>query len=264
MLLTTVPNVATNAGNYTVIGIINDVNYQGGATNTLTIGQAAASVTLGNLIQAYDGTARNVSVTTTPSGVSVSVTYNGSVNAPTNGGSYNVIATINNANYLGGATNTLVVVPPTSFVNGSPLSAARSGHIATMLPNGKVLVAGGVGSSGPLSSAELYDPATGTWTPTGTMNNYRYGPTATLLPGGKVLVAGGDNGGSLSSTELYDPATGLWTTTGGLNNARQQHTATLPDGKCWSREDLGNSTTGFLSVTELYDPATGCGRRLAD
>ena len=60
-----------------------------------------------------------------------------------------------------------------------------------MLPNGKVLVAGGDGDSGILTSAELYDPATGTWTATGSLTTARSIHTATLLPNGKVLVAGG-------------------------------------------------------------------------
>ena len=66
-------------------------------------------------------------------------------------------------------------------------------HTATLLPNGKVLVAGGVVTAAILlASAELYDPATGTWTATGSLNTARYYHTATLLPNGKVLVAGGD------------------------------------------------------------------------
>ena len=79
------------------------------------------------------------------------------------------------------------------------LNTARSCHTATLLPNGKVLVAGGVDTSGPLISAELYDPASGTWTATGSLTTARYLHTATLLPNGKVLVAGGlDNSGRSS------------------------------------------------------------------
>src|SRR5213594_4181884 len=79
---------------------------------------------------------------------------------------------------------------PTWTATGS-LGTARYGHTATLLPNGKVLVAGGVGPSGDLASAELYDPASGTWTATGSLNDARDFHTATLVPNGKVLVAGG-------------------------------------------------------------------------
>src|SRR5687768_9564 len=75
-----------------------------------------------------------------------------------------------------------------SWVTNSPMNGSRSGHSATLLSSGKVLVAGGSGTS-----AELYDPATGTWTVTGPMNVSHFGHTATMLPNGKVLVVGGNN-----------------------------------------------------------------------
>jgi hypothetical protein len=126
------------------------------------------------------------------------------------------------------------------------------------LPNGKVLVAGGGNSSGFLYSTELYDPASGTWTATGSLNITRSLHTATLLANGLVVVAGGYSpysGGILASAELYDPASQTWTTTGALNNARDYHTATLlPDGQVLV---AGGEYMSALASAELYDPASG-------
>src|SRR5207253_280736 len=109
---------------------------------------------------------------------------------------------------------------------GIPVTGISSGT-ATLLPNGKVLVAGG--------RARPYYPASGTWSATGSLNTTRFLHTATLLPNGKVLIAGGENSTPPFSTsaELYDPASGTWTTTGSLNTARAYgDTATLlPNGK---------------------------------
>jgi N-acetylneuraminic acid mutarotase len=144
-----------------------------------------------------------------------------------------------------------------AFLPASPLTAARYYHTTTLLPNGKVLVAGGWGISGITNRAELYDPATGTWTTTGSMTHARYLHTATLLPNGKVLVTGGeDSSGFLSSAELYDPLTGTWATTGALNAARELHTATLlPNGKVLATG--GWSQSGITNSSELYDPTAG-------
>ena len=108
------------------------------------------------------------------------------------------------------------------------LNTARYLHTTTLLPNGMVLVAGGLDNTfTATASAELYNPANGTWTPTGSLNTARTNHTATLLTNGRVLVAGGLGSGALASAELYDPATGTWTVTGSLNTARESHTATL-------------------------------------
>ena len=131
---------------------------------------------------------------------------------------------------------------------------------ATLLPNGQVLVVGGhytsIYGSFPLS-AELYDPATGSWSATGSPAILHYHHTATLLPNGRVLVVGGDgeNGNGLASAELYDPATGSWSATGSMITARTEHTATLlPNGQVLVVGGLGNVP---LASAELYDPATG-------
>src|SRR5437773_2543511 len=132
---------------------------------------------------------------------------------------------------------------PFTFGNTGSLDTGRYWHTATLLPNGKVLVAGGYDGGSYLSSAELYHPATGTWSATGSLSTGRLVHTATLLPNGKVLVAGGiGNSGDLASAELYDPASGTWSATGSLSTARYVPTATLlPNGKVLVAGGIGNS-----------------------
>jgi large repetitive protein len=143
------------------------------------------------------------------------------------------------------------------------MSNAREAHTATLLPDGKVLVAGGYGDTNDLASAELYDPTTGKWTLTGDLDG-RQGYTATLLPNGRVLVAGGNTDGntvSIASAQLYDQASGTWTTTGALNFPRSYHTATLlPNGKvlvAGGEFDTAANPFELVAPAELYDPVTG-------
>jgi WD40 repeat protein len=126
-------------------------------------------------------------------------------------------------------------------------------HTATLLPNGKVLIAAGINSGNdPEASAELYDPATGKWTATGSLATGRFFHTATLLLNGKVLVAGGGSPGT--SAELFDPASGTWAATGNLTTPRVRHTATLlSSGKVL----VTGGSDGPTNTAELYDPATG-------
>jgi N-acetylneuraminic acid mutarotase len=145
---------------------------------------------------------------------------------------------------------------------------ARLGHTATLLPSGKVLVAGGATPGGndpdgnplppiPLGSAEVYDPATNGWSPAGTLATARVGHTATLLPDGRVLVVGGrgTDGAALDSAERYDPQTNSWSAAGALGGARAEHAATLlPGGKVLVAGGR-NGTGAALAAARLYDPA---------
>ena len=141
------------------------------------------------------------------------------------------------------------------------LATARAYHEATLLPNGKVLIAGGYhGDFAPLAKAELYDPASATWTSTGTLAIPRYGHTATLLFNGTVLVAGGFNrNGWIAGAEVYDSASGTWTATGRLTTGAYEHTATvLPNGKVLVAGGVNaHGHPGELSRAELYDVGPG-------
>jgi len=118
----------TNAGSYAVVGTISDINYQGTATNVLVINPAAATVLVSNLSQVYNGTARPVAVTTVPAGLSTVVSYNGAASVPTNAGSYAVVVTVSNPNYVGSATNTLVVSPASAAVTLGSLNQTYTGN----------------------------------------------------------------------------------------------------------------------------------------
>jgi Kelch motif/Galactose oxidase, central domain len=105
----------------------------------------------------------------------------------------------------------------------------RSGHTATLLPDGKVLIAGGMRRNQDFyRSAELFDPASGKFQPTGEMTIARVGQAAVLLHSGKVLVIGGWIGhGCTDSAELYDPTTGKFTALSKMTGKRGQPSATL-------------------------------------
>jgi hypothetical protein len=152
-----------------------------------------------------------------------------------------------------------------TWANTGSMAQARWSHTATLLPDGRVLVAGGTsGNATPsLSSAELFNPDTGTWSPAASMTGPRVLHAATLLrePGcgahcGKVLVAAGRpvaNTGTLNTSELYNPATNTWAATGNLNEARYlTEMVQVGDGRALIAGGFGPTDTA-----ETFNPATG-------
>ena len=150
---------------------------------------------------------------------------------------------------------------PGKLSPGASLTTARSNHIAVLLPNNLVLVAGGTSGTSTLKSAELYDPVKNTWTATTDMGTARTGHIAVLLQNGKVLVAGGFDGkAALATAEIYDPSAGTWTATvGPMAYRHNYHTASLlADGKVLIAGGvLGPSIFADPTITEIYNPALG-------
>lgn len=152
-----------------------------------------------------------------------------------------------------------------SWTPAAGMKARRLGHTATLLPSGKVLVAGGAARD-PINahdSAEIYDPATGTWSSTGAMTTPRFFHKATLLPSGKVLVTGGFKdalGIALATAEMYDPATSTWSPVAHMKFGRGRHTAVLlSSGQVLVAGGLSNNNdnTSALNSSELFDPLSG-------
>jgi hypothetical protein len=152
-------------------------------------------------------------------------------------------------------------------VTGS-MATPRVSHTETLLPNGEVLVAGGIvgfncsiaAGCMPIytATAELYNPATGKWTTTSSMTTPRSDQGATLLQDGQVLVAGGiqnfpgqttNSPYWLASAELYDPSKGTWSSTGSMNKPHAVVATLLQNGQVLIAEDQ--------NAGELYHPSTG-------
>jgi N-acetylneuraminic acid mutarotase len=155
--------------------------------------------------------------------------------------------------------------PQTWSTTGS-MSTPRVLHTATLLSDGRLLVAGGLNSGRrPTATAELYDPSTDSWSSTGSMFTARSRHTATLLSNGRVLVVGGrdQSGASIATAELYDPQTGTWSSAASMTTARSYHRTTLlSDGRVLVTGGGHGFNTGPLieKTAEIYDPSTGMWR----
>ncbi len=190
----------TNAGSYAVVATVNDANYTGGASGTLTVAKAAATVTLGNLAATYDGSPKAATATTVPAGLTVSFTYNGGATAPTNAGSYAVIATINDTNYAGSASGTLVIAKAVATVTLTNLNQVYDGAPkpagATVTPADQVAVLTYNGSGTAPTNA-------GSYAVVGTVNAANYTGTAT----GTLTIAKASSTVALGQlVQVYDGA----------------------------------------------------------
>jgi pimeloyl-ACP methyl ester carboxylesterase len=202
------------------------------------IEQAIGSVTLGSLSQTYDGSAKAVTATTTPSGLAVTFTYNGSATVPTAAGTYTVVGTINDANYTGSATGTLMIDKASATISLGSLSQTYSG------------------------SAE---PATATTTPAGLTVNFTYNGLATIPTStGSYTVVGTINDanyqGSATDTLVINAATLTYT----ANVASMTYGSAVP-GLSGSvsgfvgTDNQGNATTGTLTFTPAATSTSGVG-----
>ena len=146
-----------------------------------------------------------------------------------------------------------------SVAPGAPMLEPRSGHSATLLLNGKVLIAGGMRRNQDFyRSAELFDPTTGKFQATGEMNLARVGQAAVLLRSGKVLIVGGWVGhGGTASAELYDPGTGKFSVLGKMTSRRGRPSATLlNNGDVLIAGGADHDTPGGIASAEVFHADT--------
>jgi uncharacterized repeat protein (TIGR01451 family) len=174
------------------------------------------------------------------------------------GGSANGVTTLNTADLYDPASGT--------FTATGAMAASRAQFASALLTTGTnagdVLVTGGFSQNltTPSQSAELYNPASGTFTATGNMTIPRIDQSATTLPNGQVLIVGGlstSNAQAVASAELYNPATGTFTATGSMGTARYNHTATLLNNGMVLIAGGRSAFDTYLDTAEIYNPTSG-------
>jgi hypothetical protein len=242
-VIVTVNAVASNGMSFTVPTLVSisvtpaTVSLPVGATKQFTATGTYSDNSQGNVTSNAAWTSSNASVASvSTAGIATGVDE----------GQATIQASVGAINGSASLTGT-----PSPFRLTGSLSTVRESYTATTLQNGNVLIAGGyVGGGSFTGAAELYNPATGVFTPTGSLSIPRAWHTATLLQNGNVLITGGTAaGGAANPAEIYNPSTGSFTYAASLNIGRSMHTATLlQNGQVLVVGGSGNTTA------ELYDP----------
>jgi hypothetical protein len=248
-VVVTVAGSMSNGVSFTVVPLVASLSLTSGSVGTqVTITGSGFGASQGASIVTFNGTAG-----APPVWNSASIT----VQVPPGATTGNVVVTV------GGipSNGTGFTVLPNGFKAASgQMAASRYGQTATQLTTGQVLIAGGMSSSGVVSSVDIYSLANQTITAANAMNIARWLHTATLLNDGTVLIAGGSdlaNDETLDSAEIYNPATGTFTLLSNtLNTARVGHTATLLNNGQVLIVGGYDPDTGLIADAELYDPPT--------
>ena len=256
-IVVTVNSVPSNGLNFTVLPTPNIASLSptsGSVGTSVSITGTNFGSTQGSSTVSFNGTPATTIGNWNPTQITATV--------PAGATTGNVVVTVN-----GVPSNGLNF----TVIAGTSLNVSRYLHSATLLDNGKILIAGGVscptaGSCAYLSSAEIYDPSAKLSTSTGSLAKARSAP-AVLLTSGKVLIAGGftcdsqATCSSLKSAEIYDPASGAFAGASNMALARDGHTMTLlADGKVLiaGGETCTTATScTALSSAEIYDPVAG-------
>ena len=208
--------------------------------------------------------------TWTPTSPMLSPRFNHAV-AGLKNGNVLVVGGYQSPGMLTGGCELFDVATGTWRVTGS-LSTPRQFHTSVVLADGRVLVAGGLGMNGQggfekLSSAEVYDPATGTWSAAGNMATQRFENSLTTLADGRVLAVGGSatsTGPALATAEIYNPAINGWTLANPPPLGLQNHSATLlPNGQVLVAGGFQGSSSVPARLAEVYDPASDTWTRVA-